>query len=132
MSIDLDTAKYVAFTTYKKDNTPVSTPVWIVPFEGGYAFTTDPGSYKMRRIKNDARATLQVCNMKGKPADGAPVYSGAAVALDEAASLRVAALVKKKYKIGWAMLGVLSAWKKLTAKGTTATAEAAIKVVINR
>ena len=46
MSADLDNAKYVSFTSYKKDGTTVSLPVWVVPFEGGYAFTTDPALSK--------------------------------------------------------------------------------------
>ncbi|MEY3588667.1 MAG: hypothetical protein RJA47_1263, partial [Actinomycetota bacterium] len=81
MSSELDAAKYVSFTSYKKDGTPVSLPVWVVPFNGGYAFTTDSNSYKIKRIKNDARATLRVCDIRGKVTDGASVYSGAAVVL---------------------------------------------------
>lgn len=131
MSNELDTAKYVSFTTYKRDGSPVSLPVWVVPFDGGYAFTTDSHSHKVRRIKSDARATLRVCDVKGKVAAGAVEYSGAAVLLDPDDVARVTALVKKKYRIGWALLGVMSAWKKLTGKGSTATAEAAIKVTIN-
>ena len=72
MPADLDTAKYVSFVTYKKDGTPVATPVWVVPFEGGYAFTTDPDAYKVKRLRNDARATLTVCDMRGKIAPNAP------------------------------------------------------------
>ena len=33
--------KYVSFVSSKKDGTPAATAVWLVPFEGGYAFTTD-------------------------------------------------------------------------------------------
>ncbi len=38
--IDLDSARYVALTTFKKDGTPVATPVWITGSNGAYAFTT--------------------------------------------------------------------------------------------
>ena len=131
MTSDLDSAKYVSFTTYRKDGSPVSTPVWIVPFDGGYAFTTDSHSYKIKRLANDARATVTVCDMRGRVKDGAQAHHGAAVVLDSEATAQVAALVKSKYRIGWAMLGVMSAVKKLTGKGSTATAEAAIKVTIN-
>lgn len=131
MTNELDTAKYVSFTTYKRDGSPVSLPVWVVPFDGGYAFTTDSGSHKVKRIKNDARATLRVCDVRGRVRDGAPEHVGAAVVLDAQDVARVTALVKKKYRIGWALLGAMSAWKKLTGKGSTATAEAAIKVTIN-
>ena len=131
MSQDLDTAKYVSFTTYKKDGTPVALPVWVVPFDGGYAFTTDAKSFKVRRIMNDARATLQVCDIRGRTAEGSPVHTGAAVVLGAGDVARVRELVKAKYRVGWALLGVTAAWKKLLGKGSTATAEAAIKVTVN-
>ena len=131
MSSEIDAAKYVSFTTYRKDGSPVATPVWVVPFEGGYAFTTDSNSHKVKRLSNDARATLTVCDMRGRVKEGATVHHGAAVLLDHDATARVAGLVKAKYRIGWAMLGVMSAVKKMTGKGSTATAEAAIKVTLN-
>ncbi|CAB4667589.1 unannotated protein [freshwater metagenome] len=130
MPADLDTAKYVSFVTYKKDGTPVATPVWVVPFEGGYAFTTDPDAYKVKRLRNDARATLTVCDMRGKIAPGAIVYSGAALVLDEADTQRVDALIRKKYSIGYRMIGVMSVLKKIAGKGSTA-GDAAIKVTVS-
>ena len=130
MPADLDTAKYVSFVTYKKDGTPVATPVWVVPFEGGYAFTTDPDAYKVKRLRNDARATLTVCDMRGKIAPGAIVYTGAALVLDEADTQRVDALIRKKYSIGYRMIGVMSVLKKIAGKGSTA-GDAAIKVTVS-
>ena len=130
MPADLDDAQYVSFTTYKKNGDPVSLPVWVVPFDGGYAFTTDLNSHKVRRVRNDARAALRVCDMRGKVADGAITHTGAAVILPDADVARVTALVKKKYRIGWALLGVMELWRKITGKGD-GSADAAIKVTLN-
>ena len=130
MPADLDTAKYVSFVTYKKDGTPVATPVWVVPFDGGYAFTTDPDAYKVKRLRNDARATLTACDMRGKISADAVVHTGAAVVLNEADTQRVDALIRKKYSIGHRMLGVLSVLQKIAGKGTTA-GDAAIKVTVS-
>jgi PPOX class probable F420-dependent enzyme len=130
MPADLDSAKYVSFVTYKKDGTPVAAPVWVVPFEGGYAFTTDPDSFKIKRLRNDARATLTVCDMRGKIKDGATVHIGAAVVLDEDDAEDVAKLISKKYVIGTKMLGVYSLLKKLKGSGSTA-GDAAIKVTLS-
>jgi PPOX class probable F420-dependent enzyme len=130
MPADLDTAKYVSFVTYKKDGSPVATPVWVVPFEGGYAFTTDPNAFKVKRLRNDARATLTVCNMRGAIAEGAIVHIGAAVVLNESDAQRVDALIRKKYSIGYRMLGVMSVLKKIAGKGSTA-GDAAIKVTLS-
>jgi PPOX class probable F420-dependent enzyme len=130
MAADLDTAKYVSFVTYKKDGTPVATPVWVVPFEGGYAFTTEPNAFKVRRLRNDARATLTVCNMRGAIAEGATAHIGAAVVLNESDTQRVDALIRKKYTIGYRMLGVMSLLKRIAGKGSTA-GDAAIKVTLS-
>ena len=130
MPADLDSAKYVSFVTYKKDGTPVAAPVWVVPFDGGYAFTTDPDSFKIKRLRHDARATLTVCDMRGKIKDGATVHIGAAVVLDEDDAEDVAKLISKKYVIGTKMLGVYSLLKKLKGSGSTA-GDAAIKVTLS-
>ena len=130
MPADLDAAKYVSFVTYKKDGTPVATAVWIVPYDGGYAFTTDPTSYKVRRIKNDARATLTECNSRGKLVEGATSHIGSAILLDEAQAKEVSQLIAQKYSIGVKLLGVFSLVKKILGKGTTA-GDAAIKVTLH-
>ena len=130
MAADLDSAKYVSFVTYKKNGTPVATPVWVVPFQGGYAFTTEPDSFKIKRLRNDARATLTVCDMRGKIKDGATVHIGAAVVLDEDDAEDVARLISKKYVIGTKLLGVYSLVKKLKGSGSTA-GDAAIKVTLS-
>lgn len=130
MSADLDSAKYVSFVTYKKDGTPVAAPVWVVPFQGGYAFTTDPDSFKIKRLRNDARATLTVCNARGKIVEGAVVHIGAAVVLDEDDAEEVARLISKKYVIGTKLLGIYSFVKKLKGSGSTA-GDAAIKVTLS-
>ena len=130
MAADLDSAKYVSFVTYKKDGTPVAAPVWVVPFQGGYAFTTDPDSFKIKRLRNDARATLTVCNARGKMVEGAVVHIGAAVVLDEDDAEEVARLISKKYVIGTKLLGIYSFVKKLKGSGSTA-GDAAIKVTLS-
>ena len=130
MTADLDSAKYVSFVTYKKDGTPIAAPVWVVPFQGGYAFTTDPDSFKIKRLRNDARATLTVCDMRGKIKDGATVHIGAAVVLDEDDAKEVVRLINKKYVIGTKLLGVYSLLKKLKGSGSTA-GDAAIKVTLS-
>jgi PPOX class probable F420-dependent enzyme len=116
MPHDLDSASYVSFTTYRKDGSAVSLPVWVVPFEGGYAFTTDPGSAKVRRIRNNPRATLRVCDRAGKVADGAVEHRGTAVLLDGEAALRVKDLVRRKYRIGSVLVGAMSAVARLRGR----------------
>ena len=131
MPTDLDAAKYVSFTTYKKDGNPVSLPVWVVPFEGGYAFTTDHDAFKVKRVRRDSRATLAVCTFKGQVAPGATVYQGTAVLLDGPDSKRVAALVRKKYSVMYLAIIAQSAVRRLFGKGSHA-ADTAIKVTLTK
>ena len=131
MPTDLDAAKYVSFTTYKKDGNPVSLPVWVVPFEGGYAFTTDHDAFKVKRVRRDSRATLAVCTFKGQVAPDATVYQGTAVILDGPDSKRVAALVRKKYSVMYLAIIAQSAVRRLFGKASHA-ADTAIKVTLTK
>lgn len=130
MATDLDSAKYASFVTYKKDGTPVATPVWIVPYDGGYAFTTDPDAYKVKRLKNDARATLTICDMRGNVKQAATTHLGSAVLLDELQTRDVERLISQKYPLGVKMLSVMTIVKKVLGKGTSA-GDAAIKVTLH-
>ena len=131
MPTELDNARYVSFVSYKKDGSQIATPVWVVPYAGGYAFTTAPEAYKIRRIRNDARATLAMCDMRGKVAKDAKVYLGSAVVLESQEAADVEELINNKYWIGTKLLTVMSIAKKILGKGTTA-GDAAIKVTLHQ
>ena len=120
MPTDLDQAKYVSFTTFKKDGTPKPLPVWIVPFEGRFAFTTEPESWKVKRLRNNPAITAEVCDMRGRVKPGTTVHHGTAEALDPATAERVGAAVKKKYGIVWyIIIGPAELWRKMRGKTTT-------------
>ena len=89
-----------------------------------------PPTFKIKRLRNDARATLTVCNARGKIVEGAVVHIGAAVVLDEDDAEEVARLISKKYVIGTKLLGIYSFVKKLKGSGSTA-GDAAIKVTLS-
>lgn len=131
MPADLDAAKYVSFTTYKKNGNPVSLPVWVVPFDGGYAFTTDHDAFKVKRVRRDSRATLAVCTFKGLVAPDATMHVGTAVVLDGPDSKRVADLVRKKYSVMYLAIIAQSAMRRLFGKASHAT-DTAIKVTLTK
>ncbi|GAC1368872.1 MAG: hypothetical protein NVSMB32_13900 [Actinomycetota bacterium] len=59
--------KYILLTTYRRDGTPVATPVWSVPLEGGQvACWTSSGSGKAKRLARTARVTVQPCDARGR------------------------------------------------------------------
>ena len=131
MPADLDAAKYVSFTTYKKNGDPVSLPVWVVPFDDGYAFTTDHDAFKVKRVRRDPRATLAVSTFKGLVSADATVYLGTAVVLDGPDSKRVADLVRKKY---WFIDHAIIAqsWLRRMLGKASHAADTAIKVTLSK
>ena len=63
--------KYILFTTYRRDGTPVSTPTWVVPLEGHtFGFYTSSGSGKAKRLAHTERVTVQPSNGRGKVKEG--------------------------------------------------------------
>jgi hypothetical protein len=67
----LENAKYIALTTYKRDGTAVTTPVWCVPLDGGtYGFWTSSSSGKAKRLAHTARVMVQPSDARGKPKQG--------------------------------------------------------------
>jgi PPOX class probable F420-dependent enzyme len=58
--------KYLLFTTFKRDGTPVSTPVWVVGLdERRVAFWTSSGSGKAKRLAHTSRVTVQPSGFRG-------------------------------------------------------------------
>ena len=129
MPADLDRAKYVSFTSYKRDGSPKSLPVWIVPFEGGYAFTTDADAFKVKRVRHDARVTVTASNFKGVVQPDAVVHTGAAVILTGEDAARVASAVKKKYRLTYTLITLNNVLKRIRGKDD-GSGETAIKVML--
>ncbi len=131
MSQELDRARYVSFTSFKKNGEPVSLPVWVVPFEGGYAFTTDPDAFKVKRVLKDPKVTLRVCSVRGKVAPSAVEFHGTAEYVDEETANRINRTIRRKYWIAYCILIAPSnLWSRLRGGSGTA-GHAAIKVTLN-
>jgi PPOX class probable F420-dependent enzyme len=131
MAHELDKARYVSFTSYKQNGTAVSLPVWIVDFEGGWAFTTDPGAFKLKRILRNPRVTLQACGVRGKVAEGSREYTGTAEYLDSATADRVNKAIRRKYWIAYRLLiSPANLWARLRGRAGEA-GHAAIKIVLD-
>ena len=117
MPADLDTAKYVSFVSMKKDGTPAATAVWLVPFEGGYAFTTDADAWKVKRVRRNPDVTLAVSDVRGKVGSSATVHTGRAEVLEGDAVRRVERAIRRKYWLGYTVLIAPSnLWQRLRGK----------------
>lgn len=67
LAMALEDARYILLTTFRRDGTPVATPVWVVKLEGGaVGFWTSSGSGKVKRLAHTARVTVQPCDARGR------------------------------------------------------------------
>jgi len=113
MTHELNDARYIAFTSFRANGTPVKTPVWVVPFDDGYAFTTEAEAHKVRRIRKNNKVTIAACDYRGNISSDATVYSATAFALDAADVHRVEKLVARKYRVGRVLLAVYEVVNKV-------------------
>ena len=57
--------KYLSVTTFRRDGSPVATPVWFVVEDGELLVVTSPTSGKVRRIRHDPRVRFAPCSARG-------------------------------------------------------------------
>jgi PPOX class probable F420-dependent enzyme len=63
---DLKEERYISLTTFKRDGTPVATPVWVVGQNGHLLVHTAAGSWKVKRIRRDSHVQVAPCSATGK------------------------------------------------------------------
>jgi PPOX class probable F420-dependent enzyme len=63
---DLAEEKYVSITTFRRDGTPASTPVWVVSDDPHrLLIATGADTWKVRRIKSDPHVRVAGCSARG-------------------------------------------------------------------
>lgn len=70
--------KYLSITSYRRDGTPVATPVWFVRDGERLLVETDAESGKVKRIRRNPAVSVAPCTASGKPR-GAPMDARAEV-----------------------------------------------------
>jgi PPOX class probable F420-dependent enzyme len=77
--------KYMLFTSFRRDGTPVSTPVWVVGLDDtSVAFWTSSESGKAKRLAHTARVTVQPCDARGRVRAGTEPVEATARVVDGA------------------------------------------------
>lgn len=59
-------AKYVNLRSFKRDGSPVDTPVWFAIRGDRILIFTDGTSYKVKRIRRNAKVELARCDVRGR------------------------------------------------------------------
>lgn len=89
--------KYLSLTSYRRDGTPVATPVWFVTENGRLLVSTDAGSYKVKRIRRNPVVSIAACTASGR-LRGEPVEARAEI-LPDGDGPHVDELMKRKYRV---------------------------------
>ncbi len=72
--------KYIAFTTFKRDGIPVTTPTWVVPVgDDKIGFWTSSGSGKAKRLAHTSKVVVQPSNGRGVVKPGTTPVDATAV-----------------------------------------------------
>ncbi|RKT56827.1 PPOX class F420-dependent oxidoreductase [Saccharothrix australiensis] len=87
--------KYLLLTTFRRDGTPVPTPVWAVRRDGVIRVWSAADAGKVKRIRNNPEVTVGPCDFRGNPT-GAGTPARARV-LDERAGAETRRLIGAKY-----------------------------------
>lgn len=108
----LGATPYVSLATWRKNGREVRTPVWVARSgERLYVFT-ERRSGKVKRIRNDGRAAVAACDVRGGlKGDFSPAR--ARIVEDRATVERAYAALRAKY--GWQMW-ITDAMSKLTGR----------------
>ncbi len=90
---------YSRLTTFKRDGSRVSVPIWqAVGGDRIYMFT-EAASWKVKRLRNNPRVELTTCDWRGNP-DGGPTWTGSGhVVGDKVTVARAYEAIDRKY--GW-------------------------------
>jgi uncharacterized protein len=92
---ELADEEFVSITTFKRDGTPVSTPVWVAGENGNLLVISEEDTWKVKRIRRDGHVRIAPCGARGA-VKGEPVDAEAAI---EADTTVVEKLLARKY--GW-------------------------------
>ena len=112
--------KYLNLTSFKRDGTAVSTPVWFVQENGRLFVRTDGDSYKVRRIAHNPSVTIAECSASGR-LRGEPVAARAEIHRNGEAE-RVDELMARRYRLDKILiLPIYRAVQRIRGRSTTAT-----------
>lgn len=99
--------KYALLVTYKRDGTPVPTPVWFARDGHRLYVWTEINAYKAKRLRNDSRALLAPCTARGIPT-GTPVAARGRVLTETSERERAATVTRSSWGFGRRLLERLS------------------------
>ena len=101
--------KYINLETYKRDNTPIKTPVWFVIDNELIYIVTRESTGKVKRLKNNQNVRIVPCSFKGEIKS--EWVNGKAEKITGSESDRVIKIRKKKYGFAARLSGLFTSQK---------------------
>ena len=99
--------KYISLTTFKRDGTPVATPVWVVSDDGRRLLVwTGPRTWKVRRLRRNPRVLVAASDFRGSVRGES--YAGIGRLLDVPQGSLVEPLLNCKYGLTRRLLGIFN------------------------
>ena len=89
------TQRYLNLESFKRDGTPVQTPVWFAEDHGVLYVYTLANAGKVKRIRRNPRIRLAPCTMRGKVIG--PWVEAEAIIVDATTAAHGHALLRHKY-----------------------------------
>lgn len=94
---DLGRERYISITTFRRDHSPVATPVWVVADSGHLYVWTGAQTGKAKRIRRNPAVTVAPCTARGTPTG--PAVPARAQIMSAASRPQVWPLFMAKYGI---------------------------------
>ena len=94
---DFSNVEYINLVTYKKDKTPVTTPVWVADFFDSLVVTTSTNAGKVKRVRNNGKATIYTTNQNGSKKLSESLDLDASLIEDIDTRKQAADTIRKKY-----------------------------------
>jgi PPOX class probable F420-dependent enzyme len=91
------TAKYISLTTYRRDGTPVATPVWFVLDGDRLLVVTDADAGKVKRLRSNPSVAVAACDVRGRAKT--PAVAGTARLLDDSIGPEVDRQLGRKHPL---------------------------------
>ena len=94
---DFSNVEYINLVTYKKDKTPVTTPVWVADFSDSLVVTTSINAGKVKRVRNNGKSTIYTTNQYGSEKLSESLDLEASLIEDVDMKKQAADTIRKKY-----------------------------------
>ena len=102
MNTQITDAKYVSLVTFRRSGDRVPTAVWFTKFGDApntYCVITETNAGKVKRIRQNPKIEIQVCDIKGKVNANATTYPGVARLVTGSEAIAIRKAIAKRYGI---------------------------------